>query len=90
MLQSIIQRLELAEERFKFIIFHVKFLQFFPIMRILVFILVRCMDAQSRFTKNQKWAHLDIAGSAWHSGAQKGATGRPVSLLVEYLSKQKA
>ena len=44
----------------------------------------------SRFTKNQKWAHLDIAGSAWHSGAQKGATGRPVSLLVEYLSKQKA
>ena len=44
----------------------------------------------SRFTEKQKWAHLDIAGSAWHSGAQKGATGRPVGLLVEYLSRQKA
>jgi leucyl aminopeptidase len=44
----------------------------------------------SRFTEKLKWAHLDIAGSAWHSGAQKGATGRPVSLLVEYLSRQKA
>jgi len=44
----------------------------------------------SRFTEKQKWAHLDIAGSAWNSGAQKGATGRPVSLLVEYLSRQKA
>mgnify|MGYP003305264725 CR=1 FL=1 len=44
----------------------------------------------SRFTEKQKWAHLDIAGSAWHSGAQKGATGRPVALLVEYLSRQKA
>ena len=44
----------------------------------------------SRFTEKQKWAHLDIAGSAWHSGAQKGATGRPVPLLVEYLSRQKA
>ena len=44
----------------------------------------------SRFTEKQKWAHLDIAGSAWHSGAQKGATGRPVPLLVEYLIRQKA
>ena len=44
----------------------------------------------SRFTEKQKWAHLDIAGSAWHSGAQKGATGRPVALLVEYLSRQRA
>lgn len=44
----------------------------------------------SRFTEKFKWAHLDIAGSAWHSGAQKGATGRPVALLVEYLSRQKA
>ncbi len=43
----------------------------------------------SRFTEKQKWAHLDIAGSAWHSGAKKGATGRPVSLLIEYLSRQK-
>jgi leucyl aminopeptidase len=39
----------------------------------------------SRFTKNLVWAHLDIAGTAWHSGAAKGATGRPVPLLVQYL-----
>ncbi len=44
----------------------------------------------SRFAEKFKWAHLDIAGSAWNSGAQKGATGRPVALLVEYLSQQKA
>ena len=44
----------------------------------------------SRFTEKQKWAHLDIAGSAWNSGAQKGATGRPVSLLMQYLLTQKA
>lgn len=43
----------------------------------------------SRFTKKFKWAHLDIAGSAWLSGANKGATGRPVPLLVEYLMQQK-
>ncbi len=43
----------------------------------------------SRFTKKYQWAHLDIAGTAWQSGAQKGATGRPVSLLVEYLRRQK-
>ncbi len=39
----------------------------------------------SRFTKKYAWAHLDIAGTAWHSGAAKGATGRPVALLVNYL-----
>ena len=39
----------------------------------------------SRFTKQFSWAHLDIAGSAWLSGSEKGATGRPVSLLVQYL-----
>ncbi len=39
----------------------------------------------SRFTKKMTWAHLDIAGTAWHSGKNKGATGRPVSLLVQYL-----
>jgi len=39
----------------------------------------------SRFTKNFAWAHLDIAGTAWLSGAAKGATGRPVPLLVQYL-----
>ena len=44
----------------------------------------------SRFTKKFKWAHLDIAGSAWNSGAAKGATGRPVSLLLEYLRRKAA
>ena len=38
-----------------------------------------------RFTKGQRWAHLDIAGTAWLSGASKGATGRPVPLLTQYL-----
>ncbi|TJZ79029.1 leucyl aminopeptidase [Chitiniphilus eburneus] len=40
----------------------------------------------ARFTKDYRWAHLDIAGTAWKSGAAKGATGRPVPLLVEFLS----
>jgi len=39
----------------------------------------------SRFTKDYHWAHLDIAGTAWLDGAEKGATGRPVPLLVQYL-----
>lgn len=39
----------------------------------------------SRYTKKYPWAHLDIAGTAWVSGKAKGATGRPVPLLVEYL-----
>ena len=39
----------------------------------------------SRFAKNFHWAHLDIAGTAWVSGDKKGATGRPVPLLVKYL-----
>ena len=38
-----------------------------------------------RFTEGLNWAHLDIAGVAWKSGAQKGASGRPVSLLTEFL-----
>lgn len=38
-----------------------------------------------RFTKSFAWAHLDIAGTAWRSGAAKGATGRPVALLLQYL-----
>ncbi|HEY5603437.1 MAG TPA: leucyl aminopeptidase [Gammaproteobacteria bacterium] len=49
----------------------------------------------SRFTKKYHWAHMDIAGTAWKSGADKGATGRPVPLLtqllidhVEHLKKQ--
>jgi len=44
----------------------------------------------ARFTKDYTWAHLDIAGTAWHSGAQKGATGRPVPLLMEYLNNRVA
>jgi len=39
----------------------------------------------SRFTKSYPWAHLDIAGIAWRSGAQKGATGRPVPQLSQFL-----
>ncbi|WP_144780418.1 leucyl aminopeptidase [Marinobacter maritimus] len=39
----------------------------------------------SRFTKEYRWAHLDIAGTAWHSGKAKGSSGRPVPLLVDYL-----
>ncbi|MEO6185162.1 MAG: leucyl aminopeptidase [Steroidobacteraceae bacterium] len=38
-----------------------------------------------RFTQGMKWAHLDIAGTAWNSGAQKGGTGRPVPLLADFL-----
>ena len=38
-----------------------------------------------RFTEKFPWAHLDIAGTAWKSGAAKGATGRPVALLLAYL-----
>jgi leucyl aminopeptidase len=39
----------------------------------------------SRFTKAYPWAHLDVAGTAYRSGAQKGATARPVPLLLQYL-----
>ena len=42
----------------------------------------------SRFTKDYKWAHLDIAGTAWKSGDEKGATGRPVPLLTQYILDQ--
>ena len=38
----------------------------------------------ARFTKDYRWAHLDIAGAAWNS-SPKGATGRPVGLLTRYL-----
>ncbi|KRP58729.1 leucyl aminopeptidase [Pseudomonas trivialis] len=37
------------------------------------------------FTRSYAWAHLDIAGTAWKSGSDKGATGRPVRLLTQYL-----
>ena len=39
----------------------------------------------ARFTKKYKWAHLDVAGTAWLSGAAKGSTGRPVPILMDYL-----
>jgi len=38
-----------------------------------------------RFTSKYRWAHFDIAGTAWKSGSAKGATGRPVGLLLDYL-----
>jgi len=39
----------------------------------------------ARFSKDLNWAHLDIAGTAWTSGKNKSATGRPVSLLTRYV-----
>ncbi|MDH3848426.1 MAG: leucyl aminopeptidase [Gammaproteobacteria bacterium] len=39
----------------------------------------------SKFTDGLKWAHLDIAGTAWKSGQKKGATGRPVPMLSEFV-----
>ncbi len=44
----------------------------------------------SRFTKSYPWAHLDIAGTAWKSGPEKGATGRPVALLSHFLVRRAA
>jgi len=38
-----------------------------------------------RFTAKLNWAHLDVAGTAWKSGAAKGATGRPVPLLTQFV-----
>ena len=38
-----------------------------------------------KFVEGLRWAHLDIAGTAWSTGVNKGATGRPVPLLVDYL-----
>ncbi|MBV8250230.1 MAG: leucyl aminopeptidase, partial [Comamonas sp.] len=43
-----------------------------------------------KFVGDIPWAHLDIAGTAWKSGAAKGATGRPVGLLLQYLLGQAA
>ena len=39
----------------------------------------------SKFAKDLEWAHLDIAGTAWLGGSQKGSTGRPIPLLVDFL-----
>ncbi len=44
----------------------------------------------SRFAKSFSWAHLDIAGTAWKSGTEKGATGRPVALLTHFLLRRAA
>ncbi len=41
-----------------------------------------------KFTRKYDWAHLDIAGTAWKSGKEKGSTGRPVPLLVHFLVKR--
>jgi leucyl aminopeptidase len=41
-----------------------------------------------RFTAKYRWAHLDIAGTAWKSGAAKGSTGRPVPLLTHFVLAQ--
>ena len=38
-----------------------------------------------RYTSRMRWAHLDIAGTAWRSGASKGSTGRPVPLLTHFV-----
>jgi leucyl aminopeptidase len=39
----------------------------------------------SRYVDGYDWAHLDVAGTAWHSGKHKGSTGRPVPLLTHFL-----
>jgi len=43
-----------------------------------------------RFTSKLRWAHLDVAGTAWRSGASKGATGRPVALLTKWVLSRAA
>ena len=43
-----------------------------------------------KFTAKYRWAHLDIAGTAWKSGTAKGATGRPVPLLTHFVLSQAA
>jgi leucyl aminopeptidase len=43
-----------------------------------------------KFTQGLRWAHMDIAGTAWTSGAAKGATGRPLSLVADFLARRAA
>ncbi len=43
----------------------------------------------ANFTTDEKWAHLDIAGTAWNSGNDKGSTGRPVKLLTDFVMTNK-
>ena len=42
----------------------------------------------ARYAKDYRWAHIDIAGTAWLGGSKKGATGRPVPLLTQYVMNQ--
>ena len=42
----------------------------------------------ARYTKKYSWAHIDIAGTAWLGGSKKGASGRPVPLLTQYIMDQ--
>ncbi|MDT4289806.1 leucyl aminopeptidase [Methylomonas sp. MO1] len=44
----------------------------------------------SKFAEEYRWAHIDIAGTAWRTGANKGATGRPVPLVAQYLLNRAA
>jgi len=44
----------------------------------------------AKFTQAYRWAHLDIAGTAWKSGGAKGGTGRPVMLLTQFILDQAA
>ncbi len=44
----------------------------------------------SKFAEDYRWAHIDIAGTAWRTGAAKGATGRPVALLSQFLINRAA
>ena len=49
---------------------------------------MRVKDLQeflAKFTEDIKWAHLDIAGTAWDVGKDKGSTGRPVNLLTDFI-----
>jgi len=41
-----------------------------------------------KFTQGLRWAHMDIAGTAWHSGAAKAASGRPLSLVADFLTRR--
>jgi leucyl aminopeptidase len=43
-----------------------------------------------KFTNGLRWAHLDIAGTAWTSGKEKGASGRPLSLVADFLTRRAA
>jgi leucyl aminopeptidase len=42
----------------------------------------------AKFTQGMRWAHMDIAGSAYVGGAAKGSTGRPVALLADFLIRR--